>query len=203
MLKVKKLSLIVGAVILTGTLWFCGALCSVNKANAAETNSTEVTIQVADSMEKIEWSAPTKIPLVVVGDGTLCGPDPEVLKIQNENVLTIHLTNIQVTPTNPWTFVADAAGDSSNTNDIASFAINFTNKNKTVQAVNALSGLDVSTWTELNLAYEGYTATDADDTLADNIAFSLSGNANKITQDLSSAKGFATITWTIAPGLAS
>ena len=43
----------------------------------------------------------------------------------------------------------------------------------------------------------------ADETLADSVNFDLSGNVAKVMQDLSTAKDLSTITWTIAPGLAS
>ena len=200
----KKAVTTISAIALAGTLGFCGALGANTQANAAETNSTEVTLQVTDDLSQISWSAPTKISLAVAGDGTLICPDDDVLKIQNENVLPIHLTKIKVEPTSPWTIVQDATNYDGKSNDVTSFQINFPvgAKNLSVNASDALEGLDVSTWSDLNLAYEGYE-TGEDETLADNVVFNLTGDTARITQDLTSEKGLSTITWTIASGLAA
>lgn len=199
----KKVVSTISAIALMASLGVCSVFGASTQASAAETNSTEVTIQVTDDMSQISWSAPTKVPLAVAGDGTIICPDNEVLAITNENVLPIHLTKVEVAASDPWTITDDVSAYAGSENDLAAFSINFKRgAGVEVKASDALSGADVSTETDLNMAYAGYI-TGADETLADNVNFDLSGNVAKVMQDLSTEKDLSTITWTIAPGLAS
>lgn len=199
----KKAVSTISAVALVASLGVCSVFGASTQASAAETNSTEVTIQVTDDMSQISWSAPTKVPLAVAGDGTIICPDDDVLAITNENVLPIHLTKVAVEASDPWTITDDVSVYAGSENDLAAFSINFKRGNGVeVKASDALSGADVSAETDLNMAYAGYV-TGADETLADNVNFDLSGNVAKVMQDLSTEKELSTITWTIAPGLAS
>ena len=199
----KKAVSTISAVALVASLGVCSVFGASTQASAAETNSTEVTIQVTDDMSQISWSAPTKVPLAVAGDGTIICPDDDVLAITNENVLPIHLTKVAVEASSPWTITDDVSAYAGSENDLAAFSINFKRGNGVeVKASDALSGADVSVETDLNMAYAGYV-TGADETLADNVNFDLSGNVAKVMQDLSTEKELSTITWTIALGLAS
>ena len=189
----KKAVSTISAVALAGTLGFCGVFGAQNQASAAETNSTEVTIKAAaaDDPSQIEWTAPTQIPFAASADGTLVGPSADALQIQNESVFPIHLTKISVAAESGWNVVSDVTADTSVT-DAVSFSVGA--GSTTVSASDALSGKDVSTSTDFNMS--------AKDVSGSAINIDTSGNLARSTKDLSTAQKAATVSWTVAVGIA-
>lgn len=164
-------------------------LGGVQSASAAETNSTEVTIEANPDASQLIWTAPTAINFVANADGTLVGPDADATQITNGSAFPIHITDVSVAAENGWNIVESVDANTTD-NDVLNFELAV--GGSTVKASEALSGKDVSTLAAYNMAAKGVTG--------DALDITSTGKVARLTQDIQTAKKAATVTWTVAVG---
>lgn len=161
-----------------------GGLAAVQPALADEGgNTTDVTIQVSNEDGNIAWSAPTVVPMKATAAGTLIGPNADALSIRNLSAFPIRVKTMDAQAADPFHLVADV-DKSSGDNDFQ-MSVNG------VAAAPAVELADDGTWA---MGYAG----NADGT--DVLPLTLSGaKITRVTEDLSTAKKAATVTWTVEP----
>lgn len=153
-----------------------------NEARAAD-GTTDVTVQVAEGDENLAWSVPTVVPMKATAAGTLIGPDAGAIAIRNLSAFPIRVKQMDTTAEAPFNLVDDVEKSSGN-NDFM-MTINGTAAKQTVELP------DDGTWAM------GYTENeDGTDVLPLTVS---SAKIARVTEDLSSAKKSATVTWTVEP----
>ena len=168
----------------------CMAAPAFAAGNASETtgtsNTTKVTLTATDSQMK--FTVPTVIAFAANADGSLQGPSADTVKITNQSVYPIHVTNVAASGNAPFKLVSDvAAGTDAN-------AVSFTMKTGST-TVDAAAGKNTAAAADFNLGYAGSDK--------DSISFETAGKLARANADLSKAQQIATVSWTLAPGAAA
>lgn len=147
------------------------------------TGTTNVTVQTDPSGTQLSFTVPTIIPFYVANGGTMITASGTNLKIVNNSVFPIHVSKVKVAAVNPFTVTST---------DTTENGFDFTLDG--VKASDAL-GEDGVDYTPTTLGYAGSAQ-------ASHPVAVKNGKINKVTEDISSAKNAATITWTLASGKA-
>lgn len=168
----------------------CMAAPAFAADNATDTtgtsNTTKVTLTATDSQMK--FTVPTVIAFAATADGSLVGPSANTVKIANQSVYPIHVTNVAASENAPFKLVSDvAAGTDAN-------AVSFTMKAGST-TVDAAAGKDTAAIADFDLGYAGSGK--------DSISFETAGKLARANADLSKAQQIATVSWTLAPGAAA
>lgn len=147
----------------------------------SNTGLTEVTIEAKkdEGKDQLAFEVPTKIPFAAKADGTLLGPSAVETRIINRSVFPIHVTGMSVSAADGWSLVDDAWNCSDD--NALSFKLN---------DVTAAPHADLS-W---NMGYKGSETA--------SISIESEGKVASVTKDLSTPQKAATITWTLAAGIA-
>lgn len=151
--------------------------------------SAEATVTKAAG--QIDWTAPTEIPFAAAGDGTMVTPSETALQITNNSDFAIHVTNIQFVKTEGQINLV-GKNDAMTTNNSMWFTMK--TGNTTIDAKNALSGIDVSSDKSFNMGYKGSST--------DSIGINAEGKIAHVSLDLSTAKKVGHVVWTVKSGAA-
>lgn len=197
----KKAVSTISAIALTASLAVCGVLGVSTQASAAESNTTDVTLTVTEDMDQVSWTAPTKIPVAVQGDGTLVQPTYGTMMLQNESILPIHVTKIQATAAETWDFTSATDVNVDGTKNLVNMNLVAGAETSgvyafTENATDMVRGFDTSAESVFDMNYKNDSATD------DAVSIGVTGKLiNHVAgQTFVNETKFATITWTIAPG---
>ena len=155
-------------------------------ATTGTSNTTTVTLTAADTQMK--FTVPTVIAFAANADGSLQGPSADSVKITNQSVYPIHVTKVSAAEQAPFNLVSDVSGGTD------ANAVSFTMKTGAT-TVDAAAGKDTSAVADFDLGYAG-SGTDS-------ISFETAGKLARANADLSKAQQIATVSWTLAPGVAA
>lgn len=143
--------------------------------------------------DNLAFTVPTRIDFTVMPDGTLVGPSPELVYIENESVYSVHVSSLRVSPLNGWNIVSDA------TNSTERNCVDLT-AGPTGDALSIASYLSKSAVmnpAEWNMA----SRTSAD--VSDRVQLSFAGHVGNVSQDVTREIAFGQIEWFVTPGKAA
>jgi predicted secreted protein len=144
----------------------------------ASTTETQVWIQADDA--KIVASAPTKVAFGLQGDGSLIAADASAFTVQNGSRFGIHVSNVNLELTNPFTSDGD--------NEVT---LELTPENGSKKTL--AEGDNPITGTAWNINKN-------DGTKDGSLGITASGKLENITADISTETQFGALTWTFASG---
>ncbi len=143
--------------------------------------------------DNLAFTVPTRIDFTVMPDGTLVGPSPELVYIENESVYDVHVSSLRVSPLNGWSIVADATA-SAERNCVD---LKVGPAGDALSIASYLSKAAVLNPAEWNMA----SRTNAD--ASDRVQLSFAGHVGNVSQDVTREIAFGQIEWFVTPGRAA
>lgn len=141
--------------------------------------------------DNLAFTVPTRIDFIATSDGTLTGPNADVVYIENESTYSVHVSSLKVSALNRWNIVEDVR-ESSLENSV-DFLVG-PSEDKLNGAV-YLQKTDVAHPQQWNMGPR------KNDETSDRVQLEFTGHINNVTFDLSQEVAFGQIEWYVTPGV--
>lgn len=141
--------------------------------------------------DNLAFTVPTRVDFSVASDGTLTGPSPAAVYLENESQYPVHVSSMAIQSLAPWTLVADATVSPT----ANSLSLNVGPHADRLSAVDYLAKSPVSKPSAWNMAARASEGT------ADRVELEFSGAIANTGLDLVEEVAFGKINWYVTPGV--